>query len=296
MPLSPLTRTRRDSWPPTQIRLNPILSGDDEDDDSTNTEMEHNPLAYFLSPAPSVEDMDIADYDDDDMMEFDAGIEDPTHPREPVRSVSPSSLLDGLARPPPPQPSRKSTSSPEPELSDGPGPYDDDSEEEYIRFRHPRHVFGLPLSLLDFTIDGLKSKPKTGTSRPAITTTASAPAIPTAAGFYSGSKTDNHLLAPGAAGTRGRTPSARPRSARGRTRSLEARRRPRHLWREPSPDVWSIEEETEEDVRSDAGDYASPVAHEEEEEDSSMVIEPHIIQVPAAKPRKRVRFVLPAEE
>jgi hypothetical protein len=49
--------------------------------------------------------------------------------------------------------------------------------------------------------------------------------------------------------------------------------RENHLWREPSPDVWSIEEETEEELMSDGG-----------------------VDIKAAKPKKKVRFVLPDRE
>jgi hypothetical protein len=114
--------------------------------------MDQNPMAFFLSPAPSIEDMDV---DDDLIMDFDAGIEDLNHPREIVRSVSPSSL-EGLGRPLPRR------TSPEPELSDGQSPYEDDSEEEYIRFQ-PQNTFGLPFSLRDFTIDGIKPKQRAAT-------------------------------------------------------------------------------------------------------------------------------------
>jgi hypothetical protein len=265
MPLPLLSRSRRDSWPPTQVRLDPVLPSvepalEDIDDD---------PLTYFLTPAPAVEDVDI-----DDMLDFDAGIEDSNHRREIVRSVSPSSL-DGLSRP------KSRRSSPEPELSDGPSPYDDDSEEEYIRFQ-PKAI-GLPFNLMDFTVDGVKMKPRSFTA-------------PVGSG---NALTADTLLSPSsvhAPGNRGRTP------ARGlghsRTRSLSARRRPQHIWREPSPDVWSIEEETEEDLNSEIGssvarsDIGEEDAHKKGEEEAKN----KDLEVPAAKPKKKVRFVLPVKE
>lgn len=70
---------RRDSWPPTILRLH--------DDDLSPEEIDANPFAYFLtSPGP----------DDDDEYEYfedlSAGIEASNEHKTPVREVSPSSL------------------------------------------------------------------------------------------------------------------------------------------------------------------------------------------------------------
>ncbi|KAL0932979.1 uncharacterized protein CTRU02_211942 [Colletotrichum truncatum] len=244
MPHTPTSPTRRDSWPPTQVRLAPTIpkeypSLDDIDED---------PLTYFLTPAPDLEDAD-----DVDMMDFDAGIED-NNPREIVRSVSPSSL-DSLNK------SKRCMSPPVPDLSDLATPEGED-EEDYIRFA-PQD-FAIPFSLRDFTIDGIKSKPRLKTHSDA-------------------------LLSP--------SPPARDRvsirpGGRGRQHSVSFRHRQQqqHLWREPSPDVWSIEEETEEELLSEMGSSVG-AASDVDGEDINMDKD-----VEAAKPKKKVRFLLPAEE
>jgi hypothetical protein len=251
MPLAPASRSRRDSWPPTQVRLDASLPSEDNSLDN----IDDDPLTYFLTPAPILDAMG-----DIDMMDFDAGIEDLNHPREIVRSVSPSSL-NGLSRPHPREAS--------PELSDGSAPdYDD---EEYIRFQP--HTLGLPFNLRDFTIDGIKMKPKS-------------PAGPTV--------TADALLSPSSF----HVPTAQGRSqarghVRGRVRTASARHRPQHLWREPSPDVWSIEEETEEEITSE---MSGSVGVRSDFGDEMEKIHNHTLETPAAKPKKKVRFVLPARE
>jgi hypothetical protein len=68
------------------------------------------------------------------------------------------------------------------------------------------------------------------------------------------------------------------------------------LWREPSPDVWSIEEETEEELNSETG---SPIAGSDRGDYLGAKEKTHktldeIVDVSAAKPKKKVRFLLPA--
>jgi len=71
---------RRDSWPPTILRLNEIdLFGLDE--------IDSNPVAYFLT-TPEVFDDD----DDDDIEHLSAGIESDDDMFPEIRDVSPSSL------------------------------------------------------------------------------------------------------------------------------------------------------------------------------------------------------------
>ncbi len=74
---------RRDSWPPTILRLH-------DDELSTDEDIDENPFAYFLtSPTPEEE------VDDDDFEYFEdlsAGIEAEDNTKTPVREVSPSSL------------------------------------------------------------------------------------------------------------------------------------------------------------------------------------------------------------
>jgi hypothetical protein len=70
---------RRDSWPPTILRLH--------DDDLSPEEIDANPFAYFLT-SPALEDDDEYEYFED----LSAGIEASNEPKTPVREVSPSSL------------------------------------------------------------------------------------------------------------------------------------------------------------------------------------------------------------
>lgn len=207
MPADSDAWSRRDSWPPTQVRLKPALSKSEQLLDDMQ-DMENNPLTYFLTPASD---------DGIDDMDFDTGIQD-SSPRETVRSVSPSSLEGPRAR--------------TPEL-------DWDDDEGYMRLS--------PTSRQPLGSDhGLRS-----------------PVFPRAG-----------LLSPSYPAARGRPGSTRarwfaqaPRLAQA-LRLAQAALRPGRLWREPSPDVWSIEEETEEELRAVGK---------------------------AAKPEKRVRFVLPAK-
>ncbi|OBT63222.1 hypothetical protein VE03_07796 [Pseudogymnoascus sp. 23342-1-I1] len=71
---------RRDSWPPTILRLGPEGALDISDTDA-------NPFAYFLEPAipPSSDN-------DDDYLDLSAGIERDDTKTPQVREVSPSSL------------------------------------------------------------------------------------------------------------------------------------------------------------------------------------------------------------
>ncbi|KAK1997283.1 hypothetical protein LX36DRAFT_75975 [Colletotrichum falcatum] len=249
MPQTPTSPSWRDSWPPTLVRLAPTTpkefpSLDDIDED---------PLTYFLTPAPDLEDSD----EDVNMMDFDAGIEDDS-PREIVRSVSPSAL-DGLNKT---KGGRKSP--PVPDLSDLATPDTDEEEEDYIRFAP--QGFMVPFSLRDLAVDGVKS-----TAR---------------------SKPSGALLSPSSFPSGRGKASARP-GGRGRQRSVSLRhQRPQHVWREPSPDVWSIEEETEEELTSEIG---SSVGAASDVGDAEVVAETRMNKdVEAAKPKKKVRFVLPA--
>jgi len=245
---------------PAPFQLRPSVERDDAE--LTYPNMDDDPITYFLTPAqPSY------GYADDAMdfeMDFDAGIEDAKHPSPIVRSVSPSSL-GGLSLPPPriPTPPRRSES---PDLdhdmpSIGSTPED---AEEYIHFA----ARGLPFSLRDFTA----SKP-----RKFVDTRSGSP--PTSHPDRPGQRLST---APRAAGAR-----------RSRPRSLTPRRSP-HAWRSPSPDVWSIEEETEEALRSDMED--SGVIEDGRTASAGVVHKSKVIDIPAAKPKKRVRFVLPVPE
>ncbi|KAF4467335.1 hypothetical protein FALBO_5792 [Fusarium albosuccineum] len=258
MPTESEMRSRRDSWPPTQVRLKPTVSTKDEPLPSLD-DIDNDPLTYFLTPAPLLDDDDM----DDDMMLFDAGIEDSSQPRPIVRSVSPSTL-DGL-RKPGLRPISPDTSS---EISTSCNEEEDDDDEDYISFSPSKH--GL-ISLQDIFAH----------SRP--------PVRPKSPAFNQ--STNPALLSPASLGSpqlRGRT---RGRGRHGATaRSVSARRRPQQLWREPSPDVWSIEEETEEEMMSDMG--SSVAAHSDIGDDDEDVGQ----KSKGKKPKKKVRFMLPAKE
>lgn len=254
---------------PAHFQLRPSVERDDAEVTHLDiSRMDDDPITYFLTPAqPSY------GYADDGMdfdMDFDAGIEDAKRPAPIVRSVSPSSL-GGLSLPPPPRiatPPRRSES---PDLdhdmpSVGSTPED---AEEYIHFaaRGRPSTFGLPFSLRDFTA----SKPR----KFASTNRSESP--PTSAPHYP------------------RRPG-QVTSRKSRPRTLTPRRSP-HAWRSPSPDVWSIQEETEENEEAPRSDLEDGGVMDSERTASTGVVhKSKVIDIPAAKPKKRVRFVLPVPE
>ena len=248
MPTESEVRSRRDSWPPTQVRLKPTVSTKDEPLPSLD-DIDEDPLTYFLTPAPDFDDDDV----DQAMLDFDAGIEDSSYPNDVVRSVSPSTL-DGLRKP-----GLRSVS---PDTSSEIGTTDDDDEEDYIRFSPSHH--GL-LSLHDLFLNSARSRPKS-------------PAF---------GQSSNTLLSPSSPQLRGR---ARGGGRNGQSRNGSTRHRPSQLWREPSPDVWSIEEETEEELMSDLGSSVgarSDIGDPDENKENG--------GVRVSKSKKKVRFVLPAK-
>ncbi|KAJ4156725.1 hypothetical protein NW754_008369 [Fusarium falciforme] len=260
MPTESEMRSRRDSWPPTQVRLKPTVSTKDDPLPSLD-DIDDDPLTYFLTPAPNMDDDDL----DQVMMDFDAGIEDASQPRPIVRSVSPSTL-DGL-RKPGLRPISPDTSS---DISTSNNEDEDDDDEEYISFSPSKH--GL-LSLQDIFAN---SRPLCAPrARPSTN-------LPTRL-------SSRRPPSP----TRSSAGRARGRGRHGASsRNLTARRRAAaggQLWREPSPDVWSIEEETEEEMMSDMGSSVaapSDVGDDEVEGEGKR----------AMKPKKKVRFMLPARE
>ncbi|KAJ4263134.1 hypothetical protein NW762_006756 [Fusarium torreyae] len=263
MPTESEMRSRRDSWPPTQMRLKPTVSTKSDPLPSLD-DIDDDPLTYFLTPAPLLDDDDMGDA----MFDFDAGIEDASSPRLFVRSVSPSTL-DGL-RKPGLRPMSPDTSS---EISESNNEdEDDDDEEDYISFSPNKH--GL-LSLRDLFAN---SRPPVRPKSPAFNQTS-----------------NNGLLSPTALSS---SPKLRGRSrGRGRhgasSRGHSATRRQGQLWRQPSPDVWSIEEETEEEMMSEMG--SSVGAHSDTSDDDDDV-EAEKRKGKKAKSNKKVRFVLPAKE
>lgn len=269
-PKTPRSHSMRDSWPPTRILLRPHIDHDDDEmDDLDLSYIDKDPLNYFLTPAPSSVD-EVAD-----SMDFDAGIEDSKRPPQIVRSVSPSSL-DGLsrlgARPPTP-PRCPGSPSPESDVDMAPTPEDDDGE-EYLGFGSSiagALPLGMPFTLKDFTTARAKGRKEKEC------------------------KTSNGLLSPTPlhaghlASVRGRSasrPGLRPIAAGGIRRSISARSSP-HAWREPSPDVWSIEEESDEELKNEMA---------EDSTGNKDAQKTKAIDIPASRPKKKVRFVLPARE
>ncbi|KAI1188496.1 hypothetical protein F5B17DRAFT_264833 [Nemania serpens] len=261
-----LNAVYRQSWPPSGLwpsspsRFPPALdedkdglSTDDEDiDSSTRPE---NPLKYFLTPATPGDDELEFEFD------FDAGIEDSSSPRRIVRSVSPSTL-DGLRRY---KPKSRETDYNVPE---GREDDDDDDDEEYIRFTAQRS--------LPFGLDDYFDHPRHSSSGHSMSQSPDSLLSPSS--FHVGSPR-GHLA-------KRFTPPPR-HVARGRPALRTLQRR--HSWREPSPDVWSIDEEPEKETRSEMGLSI-------EDLDDGLEKKTQPIDIPAAKPRKKVRFLLPVQE
>lgn len=268
MPLLPsdaLGAVHRQSWPPSgpwsssPSRIPPAL---DEDKDGLSTddeEFDHpprpeNPLKYFLTPATPGDDELEFEFD------FDAGIEDSSSPRQIVRSVSPSTL-DGLRR-------YKAKSKEEDCAIIEDDDEDGDDDEDYIRLTPQK---SLPFGLEDFF-----DHPRHGS--PSHTMSQTHDTLLSPSSFHVGSPR-------GQLAKRFVPPPRRMLRGRPISRTLQRR----HSWREPSPDVWSIDEEPEKETMSEMG-----LSTEDFGDDLEKKAQP--IDIPAAKPRKKVRFVLPAKE
>ncbi|KAH6641410.1 hypothetical protein F5144DRAFT_132431 [Chaetomium tenue] len=261
----------RDSWLSNPMFLQPSIERDDgEIEDLNLSNMEEDPLMYFLTPAPysCSGDDDGMDFD----MEFDAGIEDAKHPAPIIRSVSPSSL-EGLSRPPPrpPTPPRSPAT---PDLDyDLSGTPDEHEQYDYMESSWPPRrgsSMNLPRRLKDkFKVH----YPKPDAGHP--DSLAPPPPSPSPHSPRTSSRGRATSRAAGGGGGPQQQPGSR------RTRAAPARLSP-HAWREPSPDVWAIEEEPEAELYSEGGDGGSFLGSGP-------------VDIPAAKkPKKRVRFVLPA--
>ncbi|KAI0407490.1 hypothetical protein F4802DRAFT_24392 [Xylaria palmicola] len=278
MPLLPsdaLNVVHRQSWPPNTYwpsspsRMPPALdedkdglSTDDEDIDlSSRTE---NPLKYFLTPAtPGDEELEFE-------FDFDAGIEDSNNPRHIVRSVSPSTL-DGLRR-------YKAKKEADCAILDD-DEDDEDDDEDYIRFtsQKPR-PFG-------FGDDYRLGHPGHGSPKHAPSRSNEALLSPSS--FHVGSPG-------GRLAKRFAPPPRNPIRGRAASRTLQRR----HSWREPSPDVWDIDEEPEKETMSEMGLSVEDLDGEDDGGPAgSGAKKTRPIDIPAAKPRrKKVRFVLPGKE
>ncbi|CAK7243105.1 MAG: hypothetical protein STHCBS139747_004614 [Sporothrix thermara] len=339
----------RESWPPARIHLQPTTAaaGDHSHDATmmTNKQGSHgemdladnNPLNYFLTPTPPllsvdedgesyfVDDSDSSSYyedededendndndnvEDDDSVfsssgamdfEFDAGIEDDAHPQPVVRSVSPSSLADSIGssggrfsrtvmRPPTP-PRASASSSLFFNRSFGSAvdnQNDADDGEDYI------HFGGANLTSRSM-MPAAKGKAATHLSY----SPASPRSMPDMHDLYALHHSNNstsHLTAAGA---------------------MIVRRRSPRSWRVPSPEVFSIEEETEDEPSAGVASadrqgrsrsrYHYPSRHhhhnhdhhEHEHEHQHHNYPEHNVQAEAAEPQKKkqVRFILPGEE
>ncbi|KUI52852.1 hypothetical protein VP1G_00189 [Cytospora mali] len=317
---------RRDSWPPTQMRLRRSMETQETTMDIDHHEdlSDDDPINFFLTPTPLLYDGDTDDEDDVDMnmdlemnMAFDAGIENPHDPQPAIRSISPSDLT-GPSRPPssPPKtvplsihshttpnswsgprspPSRNS-----PEVLTPNTELDDDDDEDYVRFT-PR---GMPFSLPPFNMhNNFGSSKSKGKARKAAAAARAKKqqAVdendrvgmmmarePNTTGSLLSSSNSFHVGRPPLPpSTRGRSTTAvgrppllaqRPRSWSGATGYSSGRLSPR-AWREPSPDVWSIEEQPEEELMSEVGD-----------------VDMYDKKTGGGKAWKKVRFVLPVTE
>lgn len=252
--------------------LQPSIERDDgEIEDLNLSNMDEDPLMYFLTPAPySCSGDEGMDFD----MEFDAGIEDAKHPSPIIRSVSPSSL-EGLSRPPPrpPTPPRSPAT---PDLDyDLSGTPDEHEQYDYMESSWPPRRPGsvsLPRRLKDkFKVH----HPKQDVGHP--DSLAPPPPSPHSPRTSSRGRATSRAAAGGP-----QQPFTTSTTGR-RSRAAPARLSP-HAWREPSPDVWAIEEEPEAELHSEVGDGGSFL--------ENAGVGP--VDIPAAKPKKRVRFVLPA--
>lgn len=293
----PFDSTQGMSWSPShhQLQLQPRAEYNDAEIEPMDlSKMDDDPISYFLTPAPLLEprNEDPMDFE----MDFDAGIEDFKHPPPIVRSVSPSSL-EGLSllphhhRPPTPP---KSPGTPD---SSADQPLTPDDHEDYIRFAALKgRSLTFPIRLADIAGRKFKSHhtgQDTSFLSPEVTAMDSPVRVPSPHSGYT--TTSNKYGAPPA--------------PRGRIRTMPPRRRSPHSWRQPSPDVWSIEEETQDAIESEVGaeesHRSSPpltggavvvVAPGEPDAAASRVMtraRARAIEIPAAKPTKRVRFVLP---
>ncbi|KAI1100166.1 hypothetical protein F4804DRAFT_55264 [Jackrogersella minutella] len=257
---TPIRGLSEPSWPPSPSRLPPSLEDDTNydtnstDEDELDARWSHeNPMMYFLTPpTPKNEDLEFD-------FEFDAGIEDANRPREVIRTVSPSTL-DGLRK-----------YKPKDKLADcavlDDDEDDDDDDEDYIRF-HPHGHTSLPFGFEKFFDQ----------TRPASTITSqTTEALLSPASFHVGS--------PGGRPAKRFAPPRRPLRGRSATQTLQRR----HSWREPSPDVYSIDEEPEKETMSEMGLSVEDLTDDQDGKT-------HPIDIPAAKLRKRVRFVLPVRD
>lgn len=316
---TPHPTSRRDSWPPTQVSLYRKVKADDDTKMHVGLDeslIDDDPINSFLSPTPLLDDGDTDDEMDLDLemdMAFDAGIVDSSRPMPIIRSISPSKLGGGLRSPPPRTPtpphlrfgphSPPSRNSPEvstPTMDIGFDDYDDG--EDYVRLS-PLPPGSLSLAVPAFNLGSSKSLGKSRKAKSAAVAAAKAEekeedrvALMMARGsaytdedeYFTGSPSfhvgrPKMAQAPRGRPTRPALPRlpARPKSWSGASGYGSGRLSPR-AWREPSPDVWSIEEEDEAEI-------------------SDMDLDTHEHETKSVTKRdkgkgKKVRFALPVRE
>ena len=281
--------SRRDSWLPARVLLQPSVEHNEADIEDLNlAKMNEDPFIYFLTPTPTSYPDDEGNMDFD--MDFDAGIEDAKHPPQIVRSISPSSL-EGLGLPParPPTPPRSPGT---PDLDYGLSETPDEHENyDYMDNSWPPARTANPLSLPR----RLKDKFKGGSSLapPTSSFSPSSPPSPSPRTSSRGRATSRAGPKPIAGSPTSSGSSSRTRRSRGTPGRLSP-----HAWREPSPDVWAIEEEPEEEMHSEMGyggsfteGYGAGMGV-----GMGMMGKAKAVDIPAAKPKKRVRFALPVGE
>ncbi|KAM7201860.1 hypothetical protein V8F33_003136 [Rhypophila sp. PSN 637] len=266
------------SSPNSQLRLGPqTKENNDADIEPMDlSRMDDDPISYFLTPAPGSL-LDPYNNGEDPMdfeMEFDAGIEDFKHPAPIIRSVSPSSL-EGLSLPPhrPPTPPR----SPGTPDSSTDMPLTPDDGEDYMRFALKGRSLTLPIRLSDLT-GGRKSRREHHRLSPSSSSEVHGSAVGSPVRVPS--PLSGYTTSIAVVGSRGRS----------RTMPMPPRRRSPHAWRQPSPDVYSIMEETQDAIESEIGAEDVSGYKNNNNDDRAKA---RAIEIPAAKPGKRVRFVLP---
>jgi hypothetical protein len=265
------------------VHLRPSIQRDDAEVDHLNlAKMDEDPFIYFLTPTPSTyADDDGMDFD----MDFDAGIEDAKRPAQIVRSISPSSL-GGLGLPPPRPPTPpRSPSTPELEYDLSATP-DDHEQYDYLDSSwppRPASHLSIPRRLKD------KFRPSYGSNTASLAPPppSSPPPRTSSRGRAVSRPGPSPIVASSSGGGSNSSNSSRKRRAR-----LSP-----HAWREPSPDVYAIEEEPEQEQQQEEEDFHSEMGGSYGSFMSGDGImssgKSKAVDIPAAKPKKRVRFVLP---
>jgi len=208
--------SRRDSWPPTQVPISsiesyssfPPIAEDCNSSDIMDTDMDSNPISFFLSsPSDPSYDDDLIDID------LSAGIEgspsSSAYLPQDIREVSPSSLQRVNQRP------EDDFTGAELERKRRRDRFRDREIERQKAEEEMTAWLAAPLSLRDFTSSQSSKRKSTNRGRGIVRLSPTSSSRATARG-----------------------------SARRRASSYSSPRP--HSWREPSPEIGSIQEEDEE--------------------------------------------------